>query len=113
MCFDLSDIPRPPQTTGTRALGNCPCHTRSFRLALFQLHGMFALARPLPDVILCAGCAAQGAWPFRCARALGPPSTGLAALLSKADVDPRRARLVLAIGPDATALALGARHPGL
>src|SRR5262245_30771342 len=113
MRFDLSDIPRPPQTTGTRTLGNRPFNARAFGIAFFKLRRVFALASPLQDVILRARFETQGAWPSRCAGALGPSSTGLATRCGKADVDPRMARFVLAIGPNATDLALGTRHPAL
>src|SRR5262245_53666934 len=111
MRFDLSDIPRLPQSKGTRALGNRPFNARAFGIALFKLRGVFALASPLQDVILRAGFEAQGAWPFRGMGTLGPSYTCLTTLLGKTDIDARMARFVLTIGPDATDLSLGARHP--
>src|SRR5262245_60747051 len=108
MRFDLSAIPRPPQTTGARALGNRPFYARSFGIAFFKLRSMFALASPLQDVILRTGFEAQSTWPFRGTGALGPSYTSPTTLWSKADVNPRMARFVLAIGPDATHLSLGA-----
>src|SRR5262249_58683031 len=92
MRFDLSDIPRPPQTTGTCALGNRPFNARSFGIAFFKLCRVFALASPLQDVILRARFKTQGAWPSRCAGALGPSSPSLATRCGKADVDPWMAR---------------------
>lgn len=74
---------------------------------------MVALASPLQDVIWRTGFAAQGTWPFRGTGALGPSCTSPTTLWGKADVHPRMARFVLAIGPDATHLSLGARHPVL